>query len=142
MRRIIPAQTAKKWARFCQRTFFQSIKRDVGLVDQGRSLQGVAGTLPGYVSPGHRSKFAVDDGRHLPQCILIAAGPSLKQSRYLIRRGLHRQPRGNEIVLHGSQTGDVAPLRKNWVNLMEEGGWKQPNSDTDCAPSLDIFPKN
>jgi len=76
MRRISVAAMAKKCARLCQGTSRVG-QTEVGLVDEGGGLQGVAGALAAQVGGGARAQFFVDDGDRPVEGLAAAVAPLL-----------------------------------------------------------------
>ena len=79
------AAAAKKWPRLSQR--WASCPRDqpeVGLVDQGRGLEGLAGLLVPQPSGGKVAEFLVDQGQELLGRLGVALLDGFEDARHVV----------------------------------------------------------
>jgi hypothetical protein len=63
---------------------FPTDQPNVGLVDEGRGLERMVGTLPGHVHVGKSMEFPIYVGRELFQGLAIAVSPGSKQIRKVL----------------------------------------------------------
>ena len=76
----------------------------VGLVDEGGGLQGVAGVLAPEVALGLAVQLVVDDGHELVQGGGVTTAPGLEQTRHVVPGGRHTMPASS-----GDQIGEALP---------------------------------
>jgi hypothetical protein len=60
-------------------------KLDVGLVDEGRGVEGVIGPLASQLPTGHRAQLLVDDRQQPVQCVPLATANRLEKLRDVAR---------------------------------------------------------
>src|SRR6185503_14735162 len=106
MRRIICAATAKKCARFCQRTAFQSINRTYASLC--RCLQQVIRALSTHVTFREAVEFGVNKRRYPGQGRFVAVSPRQQEFSEFVSPGF----------VHLETSGQVVQKRREFIT-----GW-------------------